>query len=269
MPVTVSAFYKFVTITDGDALRTRLQEFCACNAIFGTILIAGEGINATVAGSRDAILALRVYLRTDPRFADLQSKESEAAALPFKRLKVKLKPEIVTFGVPAANPARRTGTFVKAQDWNDLISAPDVVVVDTRNGYEVSIGTFPGARDPGTRYFSDFPDFVTSALDPRKHPKVAMFCTGGIRCEKASAYLLDQGFGEVYQLDGGILKYLETMPREESLFSGECFVFDERVALEHGVAEGTHRRCACCGDPVALEDETSAGDSVKCPRCSA
>ena len=266
MPVTVSAFYKFVTVDDGAGLRARLQASCAEHGIKGTILIAPEGINATITGSHLAVQELLALLRSDARFADLESKQSSADALPFQRLKIKLKREIVTFGVPAANPARMTGTYVTAENWNALLQDPGVVVVDTRNAYEVNIGTFPGALDPKTRTFQDFPAYVKAALDPRTHPKVAMFCTGGIRCEKASAYLLSQGFAEVYHLKGGILKYLETVPRAESLFQGECFVFDERVALEHGVVAGTHERCASCGHPIARISGDAPASS--CPNCT-
>ncbi len=263
MTVTVSTFYKFVAIADGDALRACLLAYCGESGIKGTILIAPEGINATIAGCDAAVAELLDLLHGDPRFSDLESKQSYAEAPPFQRLKVKLKPEIVTFGVPDADPSSNAGTYVDAEDWNTLIQDPDVVVIDTRNAYEVGIGTFAGAVDPKTRAFSDFPAFVSSELDPAKQPKVAMFCTGGIRCEKAAAYMLGRGFREVYHLKGGILKYLETVQRAESLFQGECFVFDERVALDHGVVEGSHRLCPECGYPVALKT-----DDVTCQNCA-
>ena len=269
MPVTISAFYKFVTVSDGSDLRARLLATCDLHQIKGTILIAPEGLNASIAGSGEAVQGLLALLRSDPRFADLESKESFAAEPPFQRLKIKLKREIVTFGATGADPAILTGTYVAPEDWNALIQDPSVVVVDTRNAYEVRVGTFPGARDPQTRAFNEFPDYVTAALDPRTHSKVAMFCTGGIRCEKASAYLLSQGFKEVYHLKGGILKYLETVPREQSLFEGECFVFDQRVALDHGVVEGTHELCSVCGHPVARSDSDADQHVTTCPNCAA
>lgn len=264
MPVTVTAFYKFVAIADPPGLRADLLAFAHERDIKGTILIAPEGINATVAGSDSAIRELLAHLRADARFADLVSKESYADALPFARMKVRLKREIVTLRRPEADPTARVGTYVAPGDWNALISDPDVLVLDTRNAYEVAIGTFKDAVDPETRSFGEFPEFVAANLDPEKHKRVAMFCTGGIRCEKASAYLLAKGFPEVYHLEGGILKYLETVPPEESLWQGECFVFDQRVALEHGVMPGTHTMCRACGAPVA-EGEEAAHDAV-CPR---
>jgi UPF0176 protein len=255
MSVTVTAFYKFVAIADPPALREELLAVARAHGIKGTILIAPEGINATIAGPGAGIRQILVHLRADPRFAGLVSKESYAEAMPFARLKVRLKREIVTLRRPEADPSRHVGTYVKPQDWNDLIADPDVTVVDTRNAYEVGIGTFEGALDPATRSFSEFPDFVAANLDPARHKRVAMFCTGGIRCEKASSYLLSQGFPEVYHLEGGILKYLETVPPEQSLWQGECFVFDERVALEHGVKPGSHAMCKRCGAPVAAGGE--------------
>jgi len=230
---TVATFYKFVAIEDCERLRADLKARCTQGAIKGTALIAREGLNATLAGARDEIAALLNWLRADLRFADVEVKEAAASVRPFKRLKVKIKSEIIRFGEPAADPNERTGTRVAPADWNALIREPGVVVVDTRNAYEVDAGTFEGAIDPMTRTFRDFPKFVEAHLDPARHAKVAMFCTGGIRCEKASAYLLSKGFAEVYQLDGGILNYLERVPTEESLWRGECFVFDERAAVGH------------------------------------
>jgi UPF0176 protein len=259
MSFAIAAFYRFVTITDGAALRAQLHDACAVHGIIGTILIAPEGINATIAGSAAAIDAFLSTLTSDPRFTGLDVKRSACEAQPFQRLKVKLKPEIVTFGVPAANPAERAGTYIEPADWNALIADPDIVLIDTRNAYEVAVGTFPGAIDPGTQTFGAFPDFAKSHLDPAKTPKVAMFCTGGIRCEKASAYLLGLGFDEVYHLRGGILRYLETVPPDQSLWQGECFVFDERVAVDHGVVEGKTDLCGRCWHPV-----TAGGACTKC-----
>lgn len=255
MSVTVTAFYKFVAIDDPQALRERIFGLAHAEDIKGTVLVAPEGINGTVAGPDPGIRRLFSHLRNDPRFADLVSKESYVEAPPFGRLKVRLKREIVTLRRPEANPAERVGTYVKPQDWNALLAEPDVVLIDTRNAYEIAIGTFEGAIDPATRTFGEFPDFVAANLDPKRDKRIAMFCTGGIRCEKASAYLLSQGFPEVYHLEGGILKYLETVPPEESLWQGECFVFDERVALAHGVKRGKHVLCRACGTPVPEGDE--------------
>ncbi|MGQ0674426.1 MAG: oxygen-dependent tRNA uridine(34) hydroxylase TrhO [Hyphomicrobium sp.] len=248
--ITVSTFYKFVAIADREGLKSELDAVCCAHGVKGTILIAHEGINGTIAGTDEAVRTILAWLRTDLRFADLESKVSYAAAAPFKRLKIKIKPEIVSFGVSVADPSEQVGTYVRPKDWNALIQEPGVVVIDARNAYEVAIGTFAGAVDPGTRAFSEFPEFVKASLDPARTPKVAMFCTGGIRCEKASAYLLNLGFPEVYHLEGGILKYLETVPPEDSLWHGECFVFDGRVSLEHGVRPGTHVLCPVCGAPV-------------------
>lgn len=250
MSITVTAFYKFVAIRDPSALREDLLAVADAREIKGTILVAPEGINGTVAGSDAAIRDLLEHLRRDPRFADLVSKNSYTDAPPFGRMKVRLKREIVTLRRPEADPTQRVGTYVRPEDWNALISDPDVLVLDTRNAYEVAIGTFKDAVDPATRTFGEFPDFVDANLDPAKHTRVAMFCTGGIRCEKASAYLLAKGFPEVYHLEGGILKYIETVRPEDSLWQGECFVFDERVALEHGATPGKHVMCRACGAPV-------------------
>jgi UPF0176 protein len=270
MTTTVTAFYKFVTIDDGAALKSRLLKLGRINAIRGTILLAPEGINATISGPGEAIAHVLAWLRSDPRFADLIAKESYAPEHPFQRFKVKLKREIVTFGVPEADPAKRAGTYVPPAAWNALIQDPDVAIIDTRNAYEVELGTFAGAQDPGTKSFREFPDFVKAKLDPKKQKKVAMFCTGGIRCEKASAYLLTQGFDEVYHLKGGILKYLETVPPDESLWRGACFVFDERVALEHDLAPGPYDLCEICGHPVSKSDldAPELGGGVPCPNCA-
>jgi len=260
--VTVTAFYKFTTIPDPGDLRGTLFDLAAERGIKGTILLAPEGINATIAGPDDAIRWLLAWLRADPRFEALVSKESYAEEIPFGRLKVKVKREIVTLRRPEADPSKQVGTYVRPEAWNALVNDPDVVLIDTRNAYEVAIGSFRNAIDPVTRAFSEFPEFVAANLDPRKHTRVAMFCTGGIRCEKASAFMLEQGFPEVYHLEGGILNYLETVSPEESLWQGECFVFDERVALEHGVTQGSHVMCRRCGHPVP------ADRAPDCRRCS-
>ncbi|SHE54168.1 UPF0176 protein [Kaistia soli DSM 19436] len=241
MSLTVAAFYRFAALPDCADIRPELEAFCAANGIKGTILLAHEGINGTVAGESSAIEALLAFFAEDPLFAGrldgIDVKLSAAATMPFRRLKVKLKREIVTLGVEDLDPATQAGTYVDPAEWNSLIRDPEVLVIDTRNRFEVAMGSFDGAVDPETRKFSQFPDYVQRSLDPARHKRVAMFCTGGIRCEKASAYMRAQGFAEVLHLKGGILRYLEEVPAEESLFRGTCFVFDERIALGPGLAE--------------------------------
>ncbi|MEQ1837053.1 MAG: rhodanese-related sulfurtransferase, partial [Candidatus Nitrotoga sp.] len=241
--IVVAALYKFAELVDYREMQPRLQDFCVAQKINGTILLAAEGINGTVAGSRAGIDALLAFLRADTRLADLEHKESFADTPPFDRMKVRLKKEIVTLGVAGVDPNKKVGTYVAPEDWNELIADPDVVLVDTRNAYEYDIGTFQGALNPHTTTFRQFPAYVKNNLDPAKHKKIAMFCTGGIRCEKASAYMLEQGFEEVYHLQGGILKYLETVPVEQSKWQGECFVFDQRIAVGQGLELGTHEQC--------------------------
>lgn len=242
MNYAVAAFYQFVALPDFRELREPLRAFCAARDLKGTILLAGEGINGTIAGSPDTIDDLVEHLRTSApfagRFDNLELKFSTAAAMPFQRLKIRLKKEIVTLGDNGdSDPTRQVGTYVDPADWNALLDTPEMVLIDTRNRFEVAMGTFAGAIDPDIRSFGQFKEFVARTLDPRKHRSIAMFCTGGIRCEKASSYLLSRGFEQVYHLKGGILKYLETTPQAESRWQGECFVFDERVALGHGLTE--------------------------------
>ena len=241
MPITVAAFYQFARLSDFRELREPLRAICARLALKGSVLLAHEGINGTLAGSHEAIDALIAELRDGELFGgrldNLELKFSAAAAMPFQRLKIRLKKEIVTLGDAATDPTRQVGIYVDPADWNDLIAAPDTLVIDTRNAFEVAMGTFAGALDPGIKSFGQFKDFASRHLDPAKHRRVAMFCTGGIRCEKASAYLLARGFAEVYHLKGGILKYLEGVPEAESRWRGECFVFDDRVALGHGLRQ--------------------------------
>lgn len=269
MSLVVATFYQFFPFADYAQWRSPLQALCEQQEIKGTILLAPEGINATIAGSRSAVDTLLAHLRSDPRLSDLTPKESTAPDYPFDRLKVRLKSEIVTLGQPDVNPNEQVGTYVSPQDWNQLISDPQVTLIDTRNDYEVQIGSFRGAQNPHTESFRDFPDYVKTHLDPQKHPKVAMFCTGGIRCEKATAFMLKQGFQEVYHLQGGILKYLEEVPEPESLWEGECFVFDQRIAVKTGLRPGTYDLCAGCGYPISEADKASPEyeEGICCPHC--
>jgi len=241
MPYQVAAFYQFAALPDFRELREPLRAICAGLDLKGSVLLAHEGINGTLAGSPKAITALVEELQQGPLFSgrldNLELKFSAAAAMPFQRLKIRLKKEIVTLGDAKADPTRQVGTYVDPADWNALIASPDTLVIDTRNAFEVAMGTFQGALDPGIKSFGQFKDFASRHLDPAKHHRIAMFCTGGIRCEKASADLLSRGFAEVYHLKGGILKYLEGVPEADSRWRGECFVFDERVALGHGLRE--------------------------------
>ena len=267
--IVVAALYKFVKLPDYCEIQLRLLEFCQQQNIKGTLLLAEEGINGTIAGSREAIDRVLDYLHSDSRLADFEHKESCTDEIPFLRMKVKLKKEIVTLGVKGIDPSVMVGAYVNPQDWNQLISDPDVLLLDTRNEYECSIGSFKNAVNPRTESFRDFPNYVQRELQPSQHKKVAMFCTGGIRCEKATAYMLQQGFKEVYHLKGGILKYLEEIPREQSMWQGECFVFDERVAVDHGLIEGSYDQCHACRYPISETDKASpeyqAG--VSCPLC--
>lgn len=267
--IVVAALYKFVTLEDYEALREPLLQCMVQNGVKGTLLLANEGINGTVSATRAGIDGLLTWLKSDPRFVDIDHKESYCDAQPFYRTKVKLKKEIVTMGVPDVNPNNRVGTYVKPQDWNALIADPEVLVLDTRNDYEVAIGTFQRAIDPKTESFREFPEYVKTHFDPAKHKKVAMFCTGGIRCEKASSYMLGQGFEEVYHLKGGILKYMEEVPQEESLWQGDCFVFDNRVTVRHDLSEGDYDLCHACREPVSVEDRKSPHytPGISCPNC--
>lgn len=268
-PVVVAALYKFVELDDYHALREPLLEACIAAEVRGTLLLASEGINGTIAGSRQGVDAVLAYLRLDARFADIDCKESLDSNIPFYRMKVKIKKEIVTLGVSDINPQYRTGSYVEAEEWNALISDPDVTIIDTRNDYEAEIGAFSGAINPQTKTFRDFPKFVEENLDPSNNKKVAMYCTGGIRCEKSTAYLLQQGFTDVYHLKGGILKYLEKVPENESLWSGECFVFDNRVTVQHDLKPGSYDQCHGCRRPIT-EELKQAPEYVRgvcCPLC--
>lgn len=267
--VVVCAMYKFVRLENFQELRQPLQNTMEANGIKGTLLLAEEGINGTVAGSREGIDTLLTWLRQDPRLIDISTKESFDNEMPFYRCKVKLKKEIVTMGIEGIDPREVVGTYVKPQDWNALISDPEVVLVDTRNDYEVQIGTFEGAVNPNTETFREFPEYVEKNLDPKQHKKVAMFCTGGIRCEKSTAYLKEQGFEEVYHLEGGILKYLEDVPKEETKWQGECFVFDNRVTVNHDLEKGEYDQCHACRMPITEEEKQSEHYAVgiSCPHC--
>ena len=266
-----AALYKFVSLPNYTALQASIHAACEAHAIKGTVLLATEGINGTIAGLPDDVHQLLHFLRTDPlfenKFGDLEHIESFAAKHPFYRMKVKLKKEIVTLGVAGVSPTKQVGTYIKPQDWNALISDPTVILIDTRNDYEVDIGTFKGAIDPKTTSFREFPAYVANNLDKTKHKKVAMFCTGGIRCEKASSYLMEQGFEEVFHLQGGILKYLETVEEKDSLWQGECFVFDQRVAVKHNLEVGEFDQCYACRHPLS-PDELKSPHYVPCISCS-
>jgi len=276
LPVCVAALYRFTAFDDCPAIRQALDHLCRSHGVKGTLLIAPEGINGTIAGSDAAIAAVLDHVRALPGCDGLEPKFSRAAALPFHRMKVRLKREIVTMGQPDIDPLHGVGHYVAPEAWNDLIAAPDTIVIDTRNDYEVAVGTFRGAIDPRTPTFRDFPawfrDRREALLGNGDAPlKVAMFCTGGIRCEKATAFLKAQGVEDVYHLEGGILKYLETVPPEQSLWEGECFVFDERVTVVHGLEKGSHELCRACRRPLNAADRASPlyVEGVSCPACHA
>lgn len=266
----VAALYKFASLPEYASMRGPLLSHCLAGNIRGTLLLAAEGINGTVAGSRVDIDRLLSYLRSFPALASLSHKESQAHEQPFHRMKVRLRQEIVTLGVPGIDPNRQVGQYVDPKDWNRLISDPEVLVVDTRNHYEYRLGTFQRAVDPHTRAFTEFPDWVQREMSPQQHRRVAMFCTGGIRCEKATSYMLAQGYQEVYHLNGGILKYLEEIPENESLWQGECFVFDHRVTVKHGLEEGSAVMCHACGEPLTPEEQAlpSYVPGIACVYCA-
>ena len=266
---TVCALYKFVRLENFEDMRTPLHDTMIANDVKGTLLLALEGINGTIAGPQAGIDAVLAYLESDERLTGISHKESFTEKAPFHRTKVKLKKEIVTMGVEGIDPNQVVGTYIKPKDWNALISDPEVVLVDTRNDYEVEIGTFENAINPDTESFREFPQYVKDNLDPEKNKKVAMFCTGGIRCEKSTAYLKEQGFEEVYHLEGGILKYLEEVPEEETMWEGECFVFDDRVAVNHKLEKGQYDQCHACRYPITEEDKKHEHyqQGVSCHRC--
>ena len=266
---TIAALYHFTRFDDPAAIQGPLLALCEAQKISGSLLLAREGINGTIAGPRAGIDAVLAHIRALPGCADLEWKESTSTDQPFRRLKVRLKKEIVTMGQPDVDPRARVGHYVEPQDWNDLIQSDDVAVIDTRNDYEVAIGTFQGAIDPKTDSFRDFPAWWEANKDRFHNKRIAMFCTGGIRCEKSTNYLLGQGVSEVYHLKGGILKYLEEVPRENSTWEGECFVFDGRVSVGHGLREGPHRLCHACRRPIlpADMDRTDYEEGVSCHLC--
>ena len=265
----VTALYKFVTLKNFEQLRQPLLNIMEENEVRGTLLLALEGINGTIAGSQQGIDNVLNWLKSDERLAQLSYKFSYTNEAPFKRSKVKLKKEIVTMGIEGIDPLQVVGTYIKPKDWNALISDPEVLLVDTRNDYEIEIGTFKNAIDPNTKTFREFPQYVAENLDPAKHKKVAMYCTGGIRCEKSTAYMKEQGFDEVYHLEGGILKYLEEVPEEETLWEGECFVFDDRVAVDHQLNKGQYDQCHACRMPITEADKTREQyqKGVSCHHC--
>ncbi|WP_304618043.1 oxygen-dependent tRNA uridine(34) hydroxylase TrhO [Paracoccus sp. (in: a-proteobacteria)] len=269
--LVVAALYHFTRFDDPAALRGPLLALCRAQGLCGTLLLAPEGINGTIAGSRAGIDAALAHIRALPGCAALVWKESTAETPPFGRMKVRLKREIVTMGQPDVDPVAATGNYVAPGDWNALIQAPDVAVIDTRNDYEVQIGSFRGAIDPGTKSFRDFPEWWARNAERLRGKRIAMFCTGGIRCEKSTNFLISQGVDAVYHLQGGILKYLEEVPQTDSLWQGECFVFDQRVSLTHGLAQGRHGLCHACRRPLAPEDRARPEyeEGVSCHRCAA
>ncbi len=267
--IVVCAMYKFVTLDNYQQLKAPLLKLMLDHSIRGTLLLAKEGINGTVAGSRQNIDALLAFLTDDPRLSEISYKESFSDEMPFLRSRVKLKKEIVTMGIEGIDPKHIVGTYIKPKDWNALISDPEVLLVDTRNDYEVQVGTFKNAINPVTDSFREFPDYVKQHFNPEKHKKIAMFCTGGIRCEKSTAYMKEQGFEEVYHLEGGILKYLEQVDEQDTLWQGECFVFDERVTVNHQLEKGNYDQCNACRMPITNQDKLSKyyQHGVSCPHC--
>jgi UPF0176 protein len=273
MTYTVAAFYKFFSFPDFEARRAALAETLCGAGVKGTVLLASEGVNGTIAGTAESIETALTTLRALPGAADLEAKFSETDEMPFLRLKVRLKKEIVTMGIPGTDPNALVGTYIEPTAWNDLISDPDTVLIDTRNDYEYSIGTFEGAIDPETKTFREFPDWFRAFRErlaaEGRTPKVAMFCTGGIRCEKATSFVKAEGIEDVFHLKGGILKYLETVPETQSKWRGECFVFDERVSVRHDLSPGNYDMCHACKRPITDEDKARAAyvPGVSCPHC--
>ena len=266
-----TAFYHFVALNDIKTMQSIIQDYCDKKSLKGTILLANEGINGTISGKEKDILNFHEFIKYDYKFfnafKNLEYKASWSDENPFYRMKVRLKKEIVTLGIPEVSPTKKVGTYVKPEDWNSLINDPDITLIDTRNSYEVDIGSFRNAINPKTSSFREFPKYIKKNLNPKKTKKVAMFCTGGIRCEKASSYMLEEGFNEVYHLQGGILKYLETIPEAESLWQGECFVFDQRVAVTNELKQGKYNQCFACRHPLSPE-EIQSNDYIEGISCS-
>ncbi|MBL1294090.1 MAG: rhodanese-related sulfurtransferase [Thiotrichales bacterium] len=269
MNIVIAAFYHFTALKDYRELKSPLLQLCNAQGLKGSILLASEGINGTVSGTRNAIDALITWFGRDQRFNGISIKESMDSEQPFYRMKVKLKKEIVTMGVPGVSPVKQVGTYVKPEQWNDLINDPEVLLIDTRNDYEVAVGKFINAVDPHTDTFRQFPKYVKENVDKDKYKKIAMYCTGGIRCEKASSYMLSKGFDEVYHLEGGILKYLETVSEDKSLWQGECFVFDNRVTVNQALEAGSYDQCYGCRRPISEQDMQSPHyvKGISCPYC--
>jgi UPF0176 protein len=268
-----TAFYHFVSLNNVKSIQTIIQDYCDKKSIKGTILLANEGINGTISGEEKNILEFHEFLKYNPIFSKvfegIDYKGSWSNKNPFYRMKVRLKKEIVTLGIPEVSPTKKVGTYVKPEDWNSLINDPDITLIDTRNGYEVDIGSFKNAINPKTTSFREFPKYIKNNLSLKKTNKVAMFCTGGIRCEKASSFMLEEGFEEVYHLQGGILKYLETIPEAESLWQGECFVFDQRVAVTNELKQGKYNQCFACRHPLSPEEIKSKdySEGISCSYC--
>ena len=265
----ICALYKFTRLDDFETIQLPLKGFLDSLSVKGTLLLAREGINGTISGNQASLEKVLEYLQSDSRFLGLEYKFSYSTKTPFKRLKVKLKKEIVTMGLSEIDPTHSVGTYVKPKDWNKLINDPDVVLIDTRNNYEYEIGSFKGAVNPKTETFREFPNFTKNSLENYRNKKIAMFCTGGIRCEKSTAYLKSQGYKDVFHLQGGILKYLEEVNEDESLWEGECFVFDDRVAVKHNLEQGQYDQCHACRFPITKEDTMHPHyeKGASCPRC--
>lgn len=265
----VFAFYKFIAVKDKESVKQEMDQFLDSLSVCGTILVANEGVNGTIAGTAAEMTQTLQKLAELTETDFIPFKKSHADSKPFNRMKVRLKNEIVTIGDPSVDPNKMVGEYLEPEEWNDLIMQEDVINIDTRNDYEVEIGTFKNAIDPHTKSFREFPDYVKKNLDPKKHKRVAMFCTGGIRCEKASSYMLQQGFEKVYHLNGGILKYLECMPAEKSLWEGDCFVFDGRVSVKHGLELGDYDMCFACRHPLTAAEKESEHytKGISCPKC--
>ena len=267
------AFYHFITLDKKNNIQEHIHNFCEANKIKGTILLADEGINGTISGKEKNIRDFLIFIKKEGLFngvfSKLEHKESWASKNPFYRMKVRLKKEIVALGVDGVSPTKNVGKYVKPEEWNNLISDPNTIIIDTRNHYEVDIGTFKNATNPNTSTFRELPSFIEENLDPKTPKKIAMFCTGGIRCEKATSLMLDKGFKDVYHLEGGILKYLETIDKDKSLWEGECFVFDQRVAVTHGLNEGKYDQCYACRHPLSPDEMNSSHyiKGISCPYC--